>query len=280
MPMPWLQATKPVLEAPPGVREEWWIFEQIAQRMGLGAASGQLRLRLLTKCGIRITPRFMMDALLRTSKVGDWFGLRRGGLSIKKREAQPHGVALRADAVYGRASELIVHSDGKVRLGERPVLDALRDLRAPSTGLVLIGRRELTSINSWMHNVGSNKSPALFVNPVDAQENGLATGDEVALTTKTGTVTVPVEVTDKIVHGVVSYPHGYGHRGGWRAANDLDGVSINALLSADPSVKDALSGVSHLDGVPVEMRRMPVSAPSEMARREGALARAEDDPIA
>lgn len=256
MPIPWLQATKPVVDAPSGVREEWWIFEQLARRMGRGAASGRPILRFAAKCGIRFTPRLMMDALLRTSSVGDWFGLRQRGLSIKKLEAQPHGVALPADAAYGHAPGHILHSDRTVHLGEQPILDALRGLQRPGSGLVLIGRRELTSINSWMHNVGSNKSPLLHVNPVDAQADNIATGDEVELTTKTGYVRVTVEVTDKITPGVLSYPHGYGHRGGWRSANELGGANINAVLSADSAVKDELSGASHLDGVPVEMRRV------------------------
>lgn len=271
MPIPWLQATQPVLDAPPGVREEWWIFEQIARRMGLGAASGQRIVRLLARCGIRITPRFMMDVLLRTSSVGDWFGLRRRGLSIKALEQQPHGVLLPDDSVYGHADKHIVYPDRKVHLAERPVLDELRNLRRPGSGLVLIGRRELTSINSWMHNVGSNRSPALYVNPGDAHRIGVHSGDDVVLTTDTGTVTVPVEVTDKIAVGVVSYPHGYGHRGGWRAANDLGGVNINTLLSAAPSVKDALSGVSHLDGVPVAIRRPPAPGLGEMDPREAPI---------
>lgn len=36
MPIPWVQATKPVLNRPSDVREEWWIFEELARRMGLG----------------------------------------------------------------------------------------------------------------------------------------------------------------------------------------------------------------------------------------------------
>jgi len=254
MPIPWLQATKPVVEAPPGVREEWWIFEQLARRMGRGAASGQPVVRFLARCGIRITPRLMIDVLLRTSSAGDLFGLRRRGLSIKKLEAQPHGVALPTDAVGGQASEHIVHIDRKVHLGEHPILEELRRLRRPDCGLVLIGRREMTSINSWMHNVGSHKTPMLHVNSVDADACGISTGDEVELRTTTGSVRVTVDVTDKISAGVVSYPHAYGHRGGWKNANQLVGVNINTLLSSASAVKDRLSGASHLDGVPVEMR--------------------------
>lgn len=266
MPIPWLQATKAVVDPPPGVREEWWIFEELARRMGLGAASGMSIVRRLAKFGIRITPRVMMDALLRTSGVGDWYGLRRKGLSIKKLEQQPHGVALAGESPYGTASSHIVHADRKVHLAEQPILDALRRVQRPADGLVLIGRRELTSINSWMHNVGSTREPALYVNPEDAALHGIRSGDEVELSTKSGRVRLTAEVTDKVSAGVVSYPHGYGHSGGWRRASAMRAANINVLMTSDVSVKDTLSGASHLDGVPVEMQRVDAAA------HDGALA--------
>lgn len=272
MPIPWLQATKPVVLAPPGVREEWWIFEEIARRMGRGSASGAPLVRFLAKCGVRLTPRFMMDALLRTSAVGDWYGLRRKGLSINRLEAHPHGIPLALPDPAGRAATHILHADGKVELGAPPILDALRCIETPSPGLVLIGRRELTSINSWMHNVGTSRTPALYVNPVDAEHDSLCSGDEVELSTQTGSVRVRVEVTDKVAPGVVSYPHGWGHAGGWQAANDAGGANINLLFTADPASKDALSGASHLDGVPVAMTAKQRSA----LRPSGALAAAYD----
>lgn len=257
MPIPWLQATRPVLAPPPDVREEWWIFEQIARRMGRGAASGQSIVRLLAKCGVRLTPRFLMDALLRTSSVGDWYGLRRKGLSIKKLEAHPHGVAVPTEEASGKAATHILHADRKVHLGAPPILNALRHFQpSPTAELVLIGRRQLSSINSWMHNVGTNHTPTLHVNPVDAELNALASGDDVELSTDMGSVRVTVEVTDKVSRGVVSYPHGWGHHGGWRRANSRGGANINTLLTTDPAAKDNLSGASHLDGVPVAIKRV------------------------
>lgn len=265
MPIPWLQATKPVVPAPAGVREEWWIFDEIARRMGRGAASGAPIVRFLAKCGVRLTPRVMMDALLRTSSVGDWYGLRRKGLSIRKLEEHPHGIALVLPEPAGRAATHILHSDGKVQLAAPPILEALRGIEGPAPGLVLIGRRELTSINSWMHNIGSVRTPRLYVNPVDAERDSLRSGDEVELSTAARSVRVLVDVTDKIAPGVVSYPHGWGHSGGWHIANEAGGANINLLLTADPGVKDGLSGASHLDGVPVAMEVVRRSAQSSDA---------------
>lgn len=255
--IPWLQATKPVLAPPPGVREEWWIFEQIARRMGRGAASGQPIVRVLAKYGVRLTPRFIMDALLRTSSAGDWYGLRRKGLSIKKLEAQPHGVVLPTEEASGRAATHILHADRKVHLDAPPILNALRHFQpSPPAELLLIGRRQLSSINSWMHNVGSDHTPTLHINPDDAEVKGITSGDDVELSTDTGSVRVTVEVTDKISRGVVSYPHGWGHHGGWHKANSRGGANINALLTTDLTAKDVLSGSSHLDGVAVTMKRV------------------------
>jgi formate dehydrogenase len=273
MPIPWLQATKPVVAAPAGVREEWWIFEEIARRMGRGAASGMPIVRFLAKCGVRLTPRVMMDALLRTSSVGDRYGLRPKGLSIKKLEKHPHGIRLDLPEPAGRAKIHILHSDGKVQLAAPPVLDALRSIKGPAPGLVLIGRRELSSINSWMHNVGSVRTPRLHVNPIDAERGSIRSGDEVELSTATGSVRVLVDVTDKIAPGVVSYPHGWGHSGGWQIANEAGGANVNLLLTAGPGVKDRLSGASHLDGVPVAMaivrRGTPPSGSSDLQSLPG-----------
>ena len=254
MPIPWLQAATPVLDAPPGVREEWWIFEEIAKRMGRGAASGQSLIRRLGRWGIRPTPRLIMDALLRTSSAGDWFGLRRGGLSISRLEAQPHGIALKRPRSEGHIGAHIGHADKKVHLAEAPALDGMRRLAPPQSGLMLIGRRQLSSINSWMHNVGSNTVPTLHVNPADAQAHGVESGDEVEISVGAASVIVTAEVTDAVIPGVVSYPHGWGHHGGWQKANALPGANINRILSADVAEKDPLSGASHLDAVRVSIR--------------------------
>lgn len=252
MPIPWLQATKPVVPALPDVREEWWILEEIARRMGRGSASGSLLMRVLGRCGVRLTPRIIMDALLRTSAVGDWYGLRRTGLSISSLESQPHGIALTLPDPAGRAGTHIRHADGKVVLNAAPILEALKRLDSPAPGLVLIGRRELTSINSWMHH--PTRKPTLHVNPIDAQRYSVNTGDEVELSTQTGSVRVRVEVTDKIAQGVVSYPHGWSHSGG---------ANINLLMTADAAAKDALSGASHLDGVSVVMTNEKPHEPAD-----------------
>src|SRR5439155_2484862 len=89
-------------------------------------------------------------------------------------------------------------------------------------GVVLIGRRQLRSNNSWMHNLPllvRGKDPCtLHVHPDTATDAGLTDGGRAVVRSRAGEVEVPVEVTDAIMPGVVSIPHGWGH--------DVDGVEL------------------------------------------------------
>jgi anaerobic selenocysteine-containing dehydrogenase len=140
-------------------------------------------------------------------------------------------------------------------------LEAALDERAANgdAGMVLIGRRQLRSNNSWMHNltvlVKGRPRCTLHVHPDDATRLGLETGALAEVRSRTGIVTVPVEVTDGIMPGVVSIPHGWGH--------DVDGVQlsvaattaagVNSNLLADEGLFDALSGNAVLNGIPVRV---------------------------
>ncbi|MGE0328181.1 MAG: molybdopterin dinucleotide binding domain-containing protein, partial [Polyangiaceae bacterium] len=122
----------------------------------------------------------------------------------------------------------------------------------------LIGRRNLRSNNSWMHNserlVKGRERCTLLVHPEDAARVGVASGGKARITSRIGSIEVPVEVSDELMPGVVSLPHGYGHS---REGAELDiaarhaGVSINDVT--DDQVIDELAGTSHLNGIPVSI---------------------------
>jgi anaerobic selenocysteine-containing dehydrogenase len=156
--------------------------------------------------------------------------------------------------------------DHRVDLAPREYLDDLPRLFARiagdvDNGLVLIGRRDLRSNNSWMHNSarlikGADRC-TLLMHPDDAKERGLAHESMVAVASRVGEVQVKLEVTDAIMRGVVSLPHGFGHgRAGVRLQNAVAhaGVSINDLT--DSSRVDALSGNASLNGTPVAVRAL------------------------
>ena len=72
------------------------------------------------------------------------------------------------------------------------------------------------------------------------------------VTSRTGTVELPVRLTEDIMPGVVSIPHGWGHlRPGIRlsVASRHPGVSVNDLT--DDQALDELCGNAALNGVPV-----------------------------
>jgi anaerobic selenocysteine-containing dehydrogenase len=143
-----------------------------------------------------------------------------------------------------------------------PILDDLPRMEAAAhrlhRGVVLVGRRDLRSNNSWMHNievlVKGKPRCVLHINPDDAASLGLTDGALAKVTSRVGAVVVPVEVTDGIRPGVVSLPHGWGH--------DLPGVEldvavrypgVNSNLLTDDHAVDALSGTAVLNGIPVEL---------------------------
>src|SRR3546814_15109696 len=85
---------------------------------------------------------------------------------------------------------------------------------------------QLRSLNSWMHNVDTlvtgRDRCTLQMHSADATRHGLAVGDTVALSSTAGEIHVPLEIDDDIRLGVVSMPHGWGHRdphSPWTVAN-------------------------------------------------------------
>ena len=113
-----------------------------------------------------------------------------------------------------------------------------------------------------MHNserlVRGRNRCTLQMHPSDAAARGLCDGDDGCITSRVGSVVAPIEVTDTVMVGVVSLPHGWGHgRAGTRmaTANANAGVSINDVT--DDQRIDALTGNAGFSGVPVTVLMSP-----------------------
>ncbi len=221
----------------PEQRYDWQIFEALRQRL----------------TGRRGTaPRERLDA-----------GLRAGpyATSVDDLRASPHGVDF--GPLVPCLPERLLTANGRVDLAPPAYVADLARLAAalesPAADLVLIGRRQLRSNNSWMHNAprlmrGPDRC-TLMLNPQDAGARGIATGDRVEVRSRVGAVIVPAEVTDALMPGVASLPHGFGHaRDGVRQtlAASKPGASVNDLT--DEERLDELTGNAALNGVPVEVR--------------------------
>jgi anaerobic selenocysteine-containing dehydrogenase len=123
----------------------------------------------------------------------------------------------------------------------------------------LIGRRHLRDCNSWLHNSeilvkGKNRC-TLMINKADAARLNLQNNQTVKVSSRTGTVELPAEITETIAPGVVSIPHGYGHaRDGVKldTAKQHAGVSINDLT--DAALVDELTGNAAFSNTKVSVR--------------------------
>ena len=188
----------------------------------------------------------------------------RGGpydLTLADLEAAPHGVDL--GPLKPRVPEVLRTASGKIELAPAAITSDVPRLsaelgKAPEERLMLIGRRHLSSNNSWMHNLeslvrGGNRC-TVQVHPADATRLGLVDGGLASVNSKAGKIEVPVEVTDEVREGVVSIPHGWGHDvGGTQTAVATAHAGVNSNLVADENLLDALSGTAVLNGIPVDL---------------------------
>lgn len=208
-------------------------------------------------------PERMLDFLVRVGPYGDHFGKVEDGLTLEKLKKHPHGIDL--GALEPRVPEVLLTASSKVELAPGPIIKdvkrVLGKLNCDQGGLVLIGRRDLRSNNSWMHNVdvlvkGKDRC-TLMIHPDDAKNNGLNGGDVVKVSSRVGSIVVPIEVTEEMKTGVVSLPHGWGHQ---FANTKLEiakrHAGVNANLLTDEQVIDAVSGNAVLNGIPVTLEKV------------------------
>jgi anaerobic selenocysteine-containing dehydrogenase len=262
----------PVVEKAEGELADWEILLELTQRLGGGPIGEPIVDRMLgwlRPLGVRWTPTGFLDLLLRFGPYGDRFLPWSNGLSLKKLKAAPHGIDL--GALQPGVERRLYHRDKRVHLASPRMLEAMtaleRDLdaKAGDDGLVLIGRRELRSNNSWMHNVPSLVSGrercVLYVHPDDAARYEVRDGELAVLESRVHRGEVRVAVTDEMRPGVVSLPHGWGHADSapWqKVAGSHAGVSMNDWV--DDAVVEPIIGQSILNGVPVRLG--PVRRPA------------------
>ncbi|MEI7547818.1 MAG: molybdopterin-dependent oxidoreductase [Actinomycetota bacterium] len=282
--------SEPVLPPEDGQPDEWEILATlglIAAGAGLGvspAAADDLGIaalvnnsvgdpnspikgrradEILAALGEDAGPARMLDFMLQTGPFGAAFGADPDGVSLASLRANPHGQDF--GALVPRLPEGLRTPTGTVELDHPVLLAELDRLRAAlgsaaleHESMVLIGRRDLRSNNSWMHNievlVKGKQRCTLLVNPLDAQRLGLSNGATARVASRVGALDATVEVADAIRQGVVSLPHGWGHGvAGTRLSVAAKRAGVNSNLLTDEDVIDPLSGTSVLNGNPVTL---------------------------
>ncbi|MFI1990759.1 molybdopterin oxidoreductase family protein [Actinoplanes sp. NPDC020271] len=254
----------PIFPADPGGMDEVDILARlilIVTGQGAGADPAVLHERMLAqalqKAGLAEASgdgpaERLLDVALRSGAYG---------LSLNDLIAAPHGVDL--GPLRPRIPEVLRTPSGLIELCAPPLVEEVARLRAaldrPRPGLVLIGRRHLRSNNSWMHNVPAlvkgRSRCTLQVHPLDADRLTLADGMAAAVSSRAGSLAATVEVTDRVMPGVVSLPHGWGHdRPGTRMAVAAEHAGVNSNILTDELIVDPLSGNAVLNGIPVEVK--------------------------
>ena len=218
-------------------------------------------LSMLNKDGRRGTAR-MLDFMLQTGPYGAAFGANPTGLSLDVLLANPHGVDL--GALEPRIPEGLRTPTGMIELSPPQLIADLVRLeasidKADDSQMLLVGRRELKSNNSWMHNIKvltkGSLSCTAHVHPDDAARLGLSDGGTVRITSRVGSVDAPVEVTDSVRQGVVSLPHGWGHGvAGTQMNVAAEKAGVNSNILTDDQVMDPLSGNAALNAIPVTLQ--------------------------
>jgi anaerobic selenocysteine-containing dehydrogenase len=268
--------TAALMEPPPGMRDDW---ENVLRLTGIvtgqGAAAdldaidGFVAAEIARRGGIdpadhpdamaRRGPERLLDLMLRAGPYD---------LTLADLEAAPHGIDL--GPLEPRIPEMLRTASGKVELAPEPIaadvprLEAALE-RSRNGGMVLIGRRQLRSNNSWMHNIqplvkGKERCTA-HVHPDDAARLGLRDGEPARVSSRAGEIEVPVELTDAVMPGVVSIPHGWGHDvDGTRMSVASEHAGTNSNVLADELLLDPLSGNAVLNGIPVELAPVAVVA--------------------
>jgi len=249
----------PMVQPPAQALHDWEIFLELATRLqarkGAAAALAARAQRLALRA---IKPSGLVDLGLRLGPYG-----KSMQMSLARLKQSPHGVDLGplSPSLPGRLCTRTRRVDAapKVFLADMPRLARLLgEPPAAEAGFSLIGRRELRSNNSWMHNSERlTKGPErcrLLMHPQDAGRLSLADGARVKVSGRVGSVEASVEVSDEVMPGVVSLPHGWGHHRpgmGLRVASARPGVSLNDVT--DEQEVDPLCGTAAFNGVQVQI---------------------------
>ena len=214
-------------------------------------------------------PHRLLEVALRTGPYGDMFGMKPEGLTLAKVMASNSAGGIDLGELQPRIPEMLRTPSGKVELAPPSLLADLArpaaDLARPAPDLVIIGRRDVRTNNSWMHNLPTlAKGPfrcTALMHPMDAERLKLQDGALAHIASGPRSIQAQLQISAEMMPGVVSLPHGWGHDlpgVQLKLAAQRPGANLNALL--DDQLRDPLSGTAVLGGVAITMQAIPLEA--------------------
>ncbi|GAA0807789.1 molybdopterin oxidoreductase family protein [Psychrobacter piscatorii] len=234
-------------------KHDWEIYLGLADRLDKDAPEAVQKERAATKA---FGPKFLLEQGLKYGPYQD--------VTLDALIENPHGIDL--GPLHSMLPEAIKHADKQINLNVdfyQADLVRVKEMmqQYDDQEILLIGRRHVRSNNSWLHNsyrlVKGKSRCTLMLHPQTAVQHGIADGQDVRVTSRVGSIIIAAEVTDELMPGVVSIPHGFGHgRKGvkQKIAQEHAGVSVNDLT--DDTLIDQLSGNAAVNGVPVQLEAL------------------------
>ena len=217
---------------------------------------------LLAALAPRVGPERLLDLMLRTGPFGDGFGADPDGVTLAALEAAPHGIDLGAAAAAhprgaaharaGRSSwrRALVAGDVprlRARLDDGAGGGRARPHRPPPAALEQLVDAQPAEARQRAGALHGARPPARRRAPRPRRRRGGA-----GVAARTARIELSAQVTDDMMPGVVSIPHGWGH--------DLDGAvldvarehaGVNVNLLGDAGTLEPLTGTAVLNGIPV-----------------------------
>ncbi|OBF95043.1 formate dehydrogenase [Mycobacterium sp. 852002-51152_SCH6134967] len=269
---PYLQYGAKVVEPPPGVRQEWRIFTDLAIAMGrpLFGAKGLNGFIKATRAAARVTrrpalefgPHWIDRLVVATSR-------KINGRRIKWRDviSHPHGWVL-GPREFGHFRDALRTDDKKVHAAPSEFVARTRELLADPLPAAPVGypfqlanRRHRHSMNSWLNDLPglhpAGKGNDVIIHPKDAADLGVGDGDLVRVFSPVGEVELTAVVDDRPRQGVIIVDHGWGSRVFDPRGHDAPvsyGANRNLLVEGAPV--DPLSQTAALSSQYVGVERI------------------------
>ena len=267
MPVRSFHYTDPVLEPAGESRDEGLIFRQICRAAGKPLA-GSWPLQWLSNLAEALAKvpgfggktgmdRLFLDMMVRGAKLGGIGRLRQ----------YEDGLLLAPNKPGDYLGQRVNTPSGKVELAPVDLIERAKTLDAVfeselanQQSLKLIQKRERFTHNSWAHNVsafvkGDRNTNYLYINSEDAERRQLVDGGLARVSANGKSIEVPVKIDNDMMVGTVTVPHGWGHQTakGLSVARETVGVNVNIITPDGPTSIEPGSGMSHMNGVLVEV---------------------------
>lgn len=251
---PVIQFTRPVVQPPADVLEEWRFFHEVAKALG-----HRLRISPLAggEGGLDLDPDVAWDAPM----ILRWF-VEQAGLSWGRLSQSDHGYPLALDPPVVTAP---VEDDG-ARLDLCPpdvameIAAVAADDRAHAAPYRLTCRRIVETMNTAFRDSSAalRRFPdnPLHMNPQDMLRDGLADGDRVRVKGRHGELTAVVKPDGTMRPGVLSYNHGWGAQATGGGVSNLRERHVGRLVSFGLEHVQSIDAMPFQSSIPVAVERL------------------------